>query len=66
MLRPWENVFIHLQACLRFTSIVGGAPKTGILHKLVKNFIGFSSLINELSVKKERKVQYACTSYLFY
>ena len=37
-----------------------GAPKAGIPYEPVKNFISFSSLINEFSVKHERKVDYSC------
>ena len=57
-----ETVGKHLhpfrQSRLKFTSILGGAPKTGILYKPVKNFISFSSLMDEFSVKSKRKVYY--------
>ena len=46
------------QSDLKFTSILGGACKTGILHEPVKNFISLSFLMDEFSVKNKRKVQY--------
>ena len=57
-----ETVGKHLhpftQSCLKFTSILGGAPKIGILHESVKNFISFSPFMDELSVKNKRKVYF--------
>ena len=44
------------QLYLKLTFILGGVPKTGILHEPVKNFISLSFLMDEFSVKNKRKV----------